>query len=143
MQLSELSASHPACLVLFLTAVVYAHRKLTAKKLPPGPPGHFLVGHVFKVPQASPWKTFSQWSKQYGKYYRNIGYNCWLRLIISSNTIGDLIYIHIFGRPMIICNTFEIAKELMDKRGANYSDRPPIMAAEMYVQDTTSVLYYC
>ena len=35
---------------------------------------------------------------------------------------------------MMICNSFEVAKELMDKRGLNYSDRPPIMAAEMCVK---------
>lgn len=40
-------------------------------------------------------------------------------------------YIHVFGRPMIICNTFEACNDLMEKRSSNYSDRPPIKSAEM------------
>lgn len=40
---------------------------------------------------------------------------------------GDVIYVHILGRPMVIVNSFNAAKELMDSRGANYSDRPRLV----------------
>ena len=39
-------------------------------------------------------------------------------------------YIHFFGRPAIVCNTFDVAKELLEKRGLNYSDRPPLRSME-------------
>ncbi len=37
---------------------------------------------------------------------------------------GNIIHMHVYGRPIIILNSFEHAQELMDKRGANHSDRP-------------------
>ena len=37
---------------------------------------------------------------------------------------GDFLYIHYFGKPVIVCNTFGAAKDLLEKRGQNYSDRP-------------------
>ena len=36
---------------------------------------------------------------------------------------GDVIYTSIFGLPVIVLNSIDSARELMDKRGANYSDR--------------------
>lgn len=37
---------------------------------------------------------------------------------------GDIFYLEILGRKIVIVNSYEIANELMDKRSANYSDRP-------------------
>ena len=49
--------------------------------------------------------------------------------------IGGLIYVNVLGKPMVIINKLEIARELLDKRGANYSDRPRlVLLCEMYVQ---------
>ena len=33
-------------------------------------------------------------------------------------------HLHVLGRPMIILSSAEAAHDLMDKKGANYSDRP-------------------
>lgn len=42
------------------------------------------------------------------------------------------------GQNIIILNTVEAAVELMDKRGANYSDRPRmIMASKILSHDMT------
>lgn len=40
---------------------------------------------------------------------------------------GDVIYVHILNRKMIILNSFAAARDLMDKRSANYSDRPRLV----------------
>ncbi|THH07845.1 hypothetical protein EW145_g3103 [Phellinidium pouzarii] len=45
-------------------------------------------------------------------------------LLSWVKTFGDVIYINIFGRPVIVLNKVEHAIELMDKQGAAYSDRP-------------------
>ena len=37
---------------------------------------------------------------------------------------GDIFYLEILGRKIIIVNNYEMANELMDKRSAIYSDRP-------------------
>lgn len=33
-------------------------------------------------------------------------------------------YLNVLGNPVVILNKFEHARELMDRRGAIYSDRP-------------------
>lgn len=39
--------------------------------------------------------------------------------------VGNIIYLSVFGRPIIVINSVEDARELLDKRGALYSERPP------------------
>ena len=34
---------------------------------PPGPKGLPLVGNIFDMPRETPWLTFREWSRQYGK----------------------------------------------------------------------------
>ena len=80
--------------------------------LPPGPPGDPLIGHFRHIPLSNSWFRFSDWSKAY----------------------GDVVYVRFFGRPMIILGSFDAARELMDKRGRKYSDRPRIVThAELCV----------
>ena len=37
---------------------------------------------------------------------------------------GDLIYLNAAGQPVVIINSQKVAVELLDRRGAIYSDRP-------------------
>ena len=47
---------------------------------------------------------------------------------------GDVVHLEIFGKDMIILNTFEAAQDLMERRSAIYSDRPRfVMLAELSV----------
>lgn len=46
---------------------------------------------------------------------------------------GELTYVHVLGKPIIILNSLDIIKNLLDKRGANYSGRPRAILYEMYV----------
>lgn len=47
---------------------------------------------------------------------------------------GDVVYIEIFRTPAIVLNSFEAARDLLDKRSAIYSDRPRlVLLMEMYV----------
>ena len=48
--------------------------------------------------------------------------------------LGDIVYIHVFGQGLVFLNTYDITVDLMDKRGAIYSDKPAlIMAGELCV----------
>lgn len=40
---------------------------------------------------------------------------------------GDIIYLQVFKRPIIVLNNFDHAQLLMDKRGAIHSDRPRML----------------
>lgn len=51
--------------------------------------------------------------------------------LISSS--GDLIYIYVFGNPILVLNTAKAASDLLEKRGSNYSSRPiRTMVVELY-----------
>lgn len=39
-------------------------------------------------------------------------------------SIGDLIYIYVFGNPILVLNSATAASDLLEKRGGNYSSRP-------------------
>ncbi|KDN35871.1 hypothetical protein RSAG8_11233, partial [Rhizoctonia solani AG-8 WAC10335] len=78
--------------------------------LPPGPNQLPLIGNVHQIPPKEDWLTFNAWSKQY----------------------GDMFYLSIFGRPLVVVNSMQIASDLLDKRSANYSERPTFeMAGEI------------
>lgn len=37
---------------------------------------------------------------------------------------GDLIYIYVFGNPILVLNSAEAVTDLLEKRSGNYSSRP-------------------
>ena len=47
-----------------------------------------------------------------------------LQSAADPDTAGDIFYLEILGRKIVIVNNYDMANELMDKRSANYSDRP-------------------
>ncbi|KAJ1306503.1 hypothetical protein OPQ81_007505 [Rhizoctonia solani] len=77
--------------------------------LPPGPKQLPLIGNM---PPKEDWLTFSSWSKQY-----------------AVPSAGDMFYLSILGRPLIVVNSMQIASDLLDKRSANYSERPTFQMA--------------
>lgn len=78
--------------------------------LPPGPPGELVVGHLRIVPVDNPEYAYAKWSQQYN---------------------SDVIHVSILGQPVIVLNSVSAAIELLDKRGANYCDRPRFVLFEV------------
>ncbi|KAI5115931.1 hypothetical protein M0805_002081 [Coniferiporia weirii] len=68
----------------------------------PSPPSDPIIGHLRIMPTRYQWKTFAEWGR----------------------TLGDVIYTCVLGRHALIINSAEVACELMERRGANFSDRP-------------------
>ncbi|THH01886.1 hypothetical protein EW145_g6841 [Phellinidium pouzarii] len=87
-----------------VAAIVFKQLLLSPKALtlPPSPPSDPIIGNARFMPLDSAWKTFAKWTKTY----------------------GDVIYASVLGRPMLIVNSVEAARDLMEKKGAIYSDRP-------------------
>ncbi|KAG6902622.1 hypothetical protein C0995_014228 [Termitomyces sp. Mi166 len=70
--------------------------------LPPGPPSDPFIGHLLKVSAENQDVALYELGKVY----------------------GDVMYLEILGRPIIVLNSVEAAVDLLDRRSANYSDRP-------------------
>ncbi|KAF8600464.1 cytochrome P450 [Ceratobasidium sp. AG-I] len=79
--------------------------------LPPGPRPLPLIGNAHQMPtQGQDWLTYSEWSKTY----------------------GDMFYLNVLGKPLIVVNSMKIATDLLHKQSAKYSERPTFqMAGEL------------
>lgn len=88
---------------LLICVYTLKRRKTTSSlPLPPGPKPLPIMGNVHQAPKSHAWRTYQEWSKQYGP-------------IVSVNMLGQ---------PVVILNTSETAHDLLAKRGATFSDRP-------------------
>ncbi|TFY65416.1 hypothetical protein EVG20_g5603 [Dentipellis fragilis] len=95
-------------IISILTSTFLAYRWITKKRLnlPPGPPPEPFIGNVRQLASVERHEMeFEAWGKTY----------------------GDIVHAKLFGRSMIVLNSFKAARELMDKRGGNYSSRPPMV----------------
>ncbi|KAL2824856.1 cytochrome P450 [Aspergillus cavernicola] len=103
---------HAATLVAIaglLIGVYVATRRKSASPLPlpPGPKPLPIIGNVHQAPKAHGWRTYREWSKQY----------------------GSIVHVNMLGQPIIILSTSEVAHDLLAKRGAIFSDRPRLFLA--------------
>ncbi|KAJ8081659.1 hypothetical protein PM082_007505 [Marasmius tenuissimus] len=91
-------------------ALLWSIKRATRRTgLPPGPPADPLIGHLRIIPTQKLPETFHEWSRIY----------------------GDVIYLHVLGREIIVLGTAEAAHKLLDDRGANYSCRPKLTVMEL------------
>ncbi|KAN0084483.1 Cytochrome P450 [Tylopilus felleus] len=67
---------------------------------------------------AAPWLTYAKWAKVY----------------------GDIIYSRLLGNDIIIINSEKVARELLERRSLNYSDRPYLITNELCGTDFNTVL---
>lgn len=55
---------------------------------------------------------------------------------MSVTCLGDLVYCTLFGRQILVIQTTDIAKALLEQRSRVYSDRPPVRVHKEYVKHT-------
>ena len=91
--------------------------------LPPSPPSDPIIGNARVMPLEYAYRTFGAWMKKYGAYLAVLF--CVNEILVLNRICeGDLIYVSVLGRPMIIVNSAQAARDLMEKKGAIYSSRP-------------------
>jgi hypothetical protein len=99
----------PATCAVFLGvlfAVFTIKRRRRRAKLPPGPPRLPLIGNLHQSSKEAMWLPFQKWVDQY----------------------GPLVSLDMGGTTLIIIGDYETARDLLDKRGKIYSDRPRMVS---------------
>ncbi|OJA21654.1 hypothetical protein AZE42_09325 [Rhizopogon vesiculosus] len=94
----------PAILCLFLLIHQVRRKHTSNLSLPPGPKGLPVLGNLLDLDGRQPWITFTQW----------------------ASTHGNIIYCRLLGLPVVVLQSQEVAKALLENRSSIYSDRPPI-----------------
>ncbi|KAI0782080.1 cytochrome P450 monooxygenase [Abortiporus biennis] len=85
---------------------------------PPGPHPVPFFGNALQLPMEYQELTIWDWGKKY----------------------GNIIYARFFQRHAIMINSLEIAHDLLTKRSANYSDRPPFVSLDLMGWELSTVL---
>lgn len=92
--------------------------------LPPGPKPIFALGNIRDLTKKELWLQARKWAKEYGMtchneyLYLSLWYLC---------LTGSVCHLHVLGQSLIFLNTPKAVLDLMDKRGAIYSDRPHLV----------------
>lgn len=97
-------------------------RRSGSLQLPPGPRPLPILGNLFDLPPEASWLTYTEWAKTYGTPSPDFTRSDYL----SSLRIGEIISVRALGQPVIVLNSWRVAKDLLEKRGTIYSDRPSI-----------------
>ncbi|TFY83423.1 hypothetical protein EWM64_g589 [Hericium alpestre] len=71
---------------------------------PPGPKALPIIGNLLDIPKETPWVTYTAWAKQY----------------------DDVISVTAFGKVIVVVNSAKAAKEVFERRGTRYMDRPRV-----------------
>ncbi|KAA8626752.1 CypX Cytochrome P450 [Pyrenophora tritici-repentis] len=87
-------------------------------RMPPGPMPLPFLGNKLHLPKSKPWIKFQEWSKTYGPIFT----------------------IWIGRKPTVVISDPNVAAELMEKRSAKYSSRPPMIAMGEILWDNASIL---
>ncbi|KAH9967252.1 cytochrome P450 [Russula dissimulans] len=85
------------------------HQRRRGLPYPPGPRPLPIIGNLPHIPKEYSWLAYTQFSKTY----------------------GNILSFHVFGQVIVVLNTAKVVKDLLEKRGDIYSDRPVIPFYEM------------
>ncbi|KAI0259752.1 cytochrome P450 [Gloeopeniophorella convolvens] len=74
---------------------------------PPGPRRLPIIGNLLDMPSREEWVVYKRWSDDFG---------------------SDVVHVDVLGSHIIILNSMEATKQLLERRSSIYSDRPPLVA---------------
>ncbi|KXN92768.1 O-methylsterigmatocystin oxidoreductase, partial [Leucoagaricus sp. SymC.cos] len=96
----------------------YQYLRKPAWQYAPGPKRLPMIGNAFDVPAHRPWVKFLSWSRIY----------------------GDLVYLRIFGRHVLVLHSVEAVTDLFEKRFEMCADRPQRAMANLCGYGRTMIL---
>jgi hypothetical protein len=118
----ELTLSRVLCVivaVLVFQRFWFYFRSVHRLPLPPGPSVSWF--HRGELPSLYPWKAYLEWKKTYGL---TIFAACLHQQLTVRHSPGDMVYLDVFGNPILVLNSLTDVSALLEKRSAKYSSRP-------------------
>ncbi|KAJ7152976.1 cytochrome P450 [Mycena filopes] len=100
---SSASLSLLAGLAATLLALRWKRQRQELLPLPPGPKKLPILGNLLDVPPNLQWEAYQRWSKEFD---------------------SDIIHLNVAGTSIVVLSSMEVIKDLFERRGAQYSDRP-------------------
>ncbi|KAH8825921.1 cytochrome P450 [Flagelloscypha sp. PMI_526] len=85
---------------------ITSRRKRLREHRPPGPTPVPILGNLPQMPKKLPYKTYLQWTQEY----------------------GPIVYLDLAGKPAVLLGSHQAVFEILEKRSAIYSNR-----AELYM----------
>ena len=108
-----------AFLLIGIPSLIGRFRKRKEVSLPPGPLQLPLVGNAFSIPNHYPQKYYKRLGDQLGL--------CRKSLTLEPDPLSMLgskiIYLEVFGQAIVVLNSAQAGKDLLDKRSSIYSSR--------------------
>src|SRR6266852_6221884 len=113
-------------LFLYLLVVFRDHRRRGGLPYPPGPPPWPIIGNILDIPKDTPWTAYVDMSRKYGTH-NIIGDTCSRPLLkLTPAFQDDVICLRVFSEVVVVLNSLSALKDLLEKRGQTFSERPPL-----------------
>ena len=117
---------------LYLLVDFRDRRRRGGLSYPPGPPSWSVIGNLLDVPKETPWSAYADMSKKYGEH------NTLWHWDTDSPQLnpafeGDIICFRVLFQVVVVLCLLSAIKDLLEKRGTIYSERPLLPIIEMYV----------
>ncbi|KAL4263128.1 cytochrome P450 family protein [Pleurotus pulmonarius] len=106
---NPMDSTHVGLVLITGLALLLALKARKTPQYPPGPPDDPLIGHLRVLPFKNRDLVFHTWAKEY----------------------GDVIHLEVLGSHLVVLDSMEAAIDLLEKRGAIYSDRPFVRVFEI------------
>ncbi|PCH45080.1 cytochrome P450 [Wolfiporia cocos MD-104 SS10] len=118
-QTSGLAAAVAALLFAALCRGLYRHLSAQRKRFPPGPRPLSFIGNSHQILSTYMQRRFAEWKAEY----------------------GDVVYARLFQKPVVILNSAQAARDLMEKKNAIYSDRPRTVLYDEIMEWDSGMLF--
>ena len=101
---------------------------------PPGPPPDPIIGNARAMTSDDLERVFAAWGKKYGALFLSDIQPDACMGLLNFVIPGDVNYVTVVGKPIIVLNSYQAAKDLLEKRSGMYSSRPRmVMLCELCV----------